>query len=498
MKAEFPCAPIINVQSSDMEKELQQLNPILSDFIKTAAKNTGTPIDSWLIPKIQKYLPEKTPEEIQQMTEEIISTLKTASEKQASLTSAIANGRSKESWFASEIKQYTSHMSTQESMEYVKSLDQALTDANEALHNTFITQTGSINQNPNLDGYLAEQWHAQTFNLNAAAKGSQYHAEVKEPPAGTAYGKNSVDLSIKNKIGHEVRRYQAKFCKDAAATNRAFRSGDYRGQRKLVPADQAERISNSSDVIKAPDGTTSNPLTKRQALELRDAAQNKKWQDLTWSEYKLKDVSIGIGKQAGLAAVQGAAVGTGIYMVQKIFNGEKIDADELVENAIRNGTDTGIKAAAASALKVGIEKNIISFIPKGTPISILANIANIAVENVKILAKIASGELSFKDGLDKMQQVIVSAVAGMATSAEGAAIGAAIGTALGPIGTVVGGAIGGMIGYIAGSKIGEVIVKTAQKIRDISKTIVTKVYDYGKSIVSSTYDLLCSAWDTFF
>lgn len=480
-------------RSTVPEEEFQQLKPILIDFIKTAAKNQDKPIETWLIPKMQEQLPEKTPEEIRQITEELLSAIKITEEKQASLTAAVANGRSKESWFASEIRQYASHMSTQASMEYVKSLDQALTNANEALRGTFTTQTGAINQNPNLDGYLAEQWHAQTFNLNAEAQGSPYFAEVKEPPPGSAYGKNSVDIVIKDQTGHEVRRYQAKYCKTADATNRALHAGNYRGQRKLVPADQKEYIPNSSDVIEAPDGTTSEPLTKRKAMKLRDSAQNQKWQNLTWNEYNMKDVAIGIGKQAGFSALQGAAAGTGIYVAQKIFNGEDIDKDELLECAIRSGADTGIKVAAASALKVGVEKNIISGIPKSTPLSTLANIANIAVENGKTLIKVASGELTVREGLDKMQQTTVSTVAGIAASTKGAALGAAIGTVLGPIGTCIGGAIGGTIGYIVGSKTGEIITKTAQKIRDVAKTAVKEtakaVWNVGKSVVSG----VCSA-----
>lgn len=478
------------------EEDFRALKPILVDFVKTAAENQDKEVESWLIPKMQEQLPDKKPEEIRQMAEEIITTLKTAEEKQAALEAAVANGRTKESWFASEIKQYTSYMSTQESVEYLKNLDNALTSANAALHNTFMTQAGEISQNPSLDGYIAEQWHAQTFNLKAAATGSPYRAEVKEPPQGAAYGKNSVDIVIKDEAGHEVRRYQSKYCKDADATNRAFNEGDYRGQRKLVPSEQVEDVPNSSTVIEAPDGTTSEPLSKRRAMEMRDEAQSGKWNDLNWNEYKTKDVAIGIGKQAGFAAIQGAAIGTGMYVVQKMWDGEEVDGDEVVEKAVETGADFGIKAAAAGALKVGVEKNVITFIPKGTPISTLANIAHVAVENVKVLGKVASGELTLKEGLDKMQEVTVSTVAGIAASTKGAAIGAAVGTVFGPVGTVVGGVVGGTIGYIAGSKVGEVVVKTAQKVRDaavdVVKTTAKAAAKVGKAVVSGVGSVISS------
>ncbi len=47
--------------------------------------------------------------------------------------------------------------------------------------------------------------------------------------------KNSVDLVIVDGEGKIVRKYQSKYFKDAKATEKAFKHGDYRGQRKLVP-----------------------------------------------------------------------------------------------------------------------------------------------------------------------------------------------------------------------------------------------------------------------
>ena len=41
------------------------------------------------------------------------------------------NGRSKESWFASEAQKATSNMSAQESCQYLNGLDKAVCDANE-------------------------------------------------------------------------------------------------------------------------------------------------------------------------------------------------------------------------------------------------------------------------------------------------------------------------------------------------------------------------------
>lgn len=448
--------------------EAQALKPIQKKFMESYLEHRDSmPVDEWLRTEMAENLPDRSAEEIAQMSNEIIATLKVQEEKKASLEKAVANGRSKESWFASEMKSATSYMSSQEASQYLRGLDEALANANESLYRTIHTQAGVISQNPHLDGFIAEQYHAQTFNLNAEATGSPFRAKVLEP-TGNGYAKNSVDIVIVDEGGHIVRRYQSKYCKDAEATARAFEHGDYRGQQKLVPEGQEQDIAKKvTTVIEAPDGTSSTPLSKERAQELQEEAQSGKWNDLNWNEYKTKDLAIGIGKQAGQAALMGAAIGVGFDVAQKVWNGEEIKGEELVETAVVSGADFGVKAAAAGALKVGAENGIIKVIPKGTPAGTIANIAYVAVENVKVVGKMATGELTVKEGLEKMEQTTVATVAGIAASTKGTAIGAAVGSVFGPVGTVVGGFIGGTIGYMAGSKVGEIMVKGAQKVRKI-------------------------------
>lgn len=466
--------------------EAEALKPIQKKFMISYLVNKDKmPIDQWLRSEMSDSLPEYSSKEIEKISDDIIVTLKMQEEKKCSLEKAIQNGRSKESWFASEAKVATSHMSAQEASKYLQNLDKALKWANSSLEYTIRTQagTGPISQNPNLDGFIAEQYHAQTFNLNAEATGSQYRAKVIEP-AGKGYAKNSVDIVIVDGNGKTVKRYQSKYGKDASATAKAFEHGDYRGQQKLVPEGQnADIAKKTTTVLEAPDGTTSNSLTKSQAKEFQNEAQSGKWNDLNWNEYHAKDLAIGIGKQAGQAAIMGAAIGVGFDVAQKVWNGEEIDGAEIVETAIVSGADFGVKAAVAGALKVGAEKNIVTAIPKGTSAETIANVVHVAVENVKVIGKMAQGELSVREGLDKMEEVTVSAVAGIALSAKGAikgeAIGSAIGTVFGPVGTAVGGFIGGTIGYMAGSKVGKTVVKGAQKIREKTREAVRTV---GKTV----------------
>lgn len=468
-----------------VDEECKAIKPIIEEFVRSYATNPKEPIESWLVPKLQEQLSEKSRDEIVAMVDEIIVTIKVNEEKKASLDEAIACGRSKESWFTYETKRSTSAISTQETAKYLAGLDNALQQANESLYRTITTQAGAVNRNPRLDGFIAEQYHAQTFNLNAEASGSPYRAKVLEPN-GNRYAKNSVDIVIVDGEGKVVRRYQSKYCKDAKATEQAFKHGDYRGQQKLVPKGQDDYINKkTTTVLEAPDGTTSNPLKKSKAEQMRDEAQSGNWNDLNWNEYATKDLAIGIGKQAGYAALQGAVIGVGFDVAQKLWNDEAIETEEVVETAIITGVDFGVKAAAAGALKVGVEKEIIKVIPKGTPASTIANIAYVAIENVKVLEKMATGELTMKEGIEKLEQTTVSTTAGLMAMGKGAAIGSALGTVFGPIGAAVGGFIGGTIGYMGGSKVGENAVKCSQKVRDGAMKVVKTVASGVKNVASS-------------
>ena len=477
------------------EEEAKGVSKIQRDFLESyAASKDKMPVEEWLPQELQKQLPEKTSEEIEEMSTEIISSLKVTGDMKVSQQKAIAAGRSKDSWFASTILQSTSQMSAQESARYLQNLDDAVKNANAAMHETITTKgSGYItpSMNPNLDGFIAEQHHVNSFNMNAAAKGSGLRAEVQPLKPGETYTKNGFDVIIKDASGKRIHQYQMKYGATAEDTIRMINSGNYNNQTLVVPEEQVaavqEAFPNKTVTSTIGDGdVSSKPLTKEQAKELQEKAQTGNFMDADWNDYVAKDIAIGIGKQTGYACLQGAAVGAGMAIATKVWNGEPIDGEEVIETAIVSGADFGVKTATAGALKAASEKGILKVIPKGTKGSTFANIAFVAIENVKVLGKVATGELTAKEGLDAMEQTTASCVAGIAASTKGASIGATIGSVLGPVGTAVGGFIGGTIGYMAGSKVAQTVVKGVQKVRDKAVEIVKSI---GSAVVSGVKSL---------
>lgn len=468
-------------------EEANEVSKLEREFLESYIANKDkVQIDEWLPCELKKHLPQKSEEEIQEMSSELIDSLNVTEEMKASQQKAIASGRSKDSWLASTIMQSTSNMSVQESAKYLQGLDDAVKKANEAMHDAITTKAGLPNQNMNLDGFIAEQHHVNSYNMKAQATGGNLHAEVLKPKPGETYGKNSVDIVLKDANGKIVSRYQAKYGATAEDTIRMIKNGDYRGQQLIVPAEQVEDVQKAfpgrkvSSTIGEGD-VTSTPLGKGDAKEMQEKAQNGNFMDADWNDYAAKDIALGIGKQVGFACLQGAAVSAGMSIATKVWHGEPIDGEEVLVTAIESGADFGVKTAAAGALKAASEKGILKVIPKGTSASTFASIAFVAVEDVKVLKKVATGELTAREGIDVMEQTTGSCVAGMVASAKGASIGASIGTVLGPVGAAVGGFVGGTIGYIAGSTVGKLIVKGVQKIRDKAIEGIKKV---AKGVVS--------------
>ena len=200
-----------------------------------------------------------------------------------------------------------------------------------------------------------------------------------------------VDIVIKDKNGKIVRRYQSKYCENSKLTERAFDSGDYRGQRKLVPSEQAGDLSEKkkcTDHIEAPDGTSSTLCHRRRQKKFRvmqrPKAIGKSGTEIPSAQ---KIWQMGIGKNVAMAGAIGAAAGVGFDIVDKLASGQEIDPQKEVETAVKSGGDFMVKPRAAAALKVGSEKGILTLISTGTPMSTLTNIAYVGVGTAKTCAQ---------------------------------------------------------------------------------------------------------------
>lgn len=463
------------------EHEAKSVIKMFRDFLKLyKGKDAEMSDQQWLEMLFRRELPELKEEEIKQESEQIVTAIKRFDENLASCNEAAQNGISKESWLADKLQESSVGMSVNEYGKTLAQIDKALYEKNMELANALSrSKDGNIMMSPNLDGNIAEHMIADSAKLSAVLQGKNVSVEVLNSHAA-----NSVDVRAKNLDTGEWQNYQLKFGKDAKATIDLLERGNYNNQRIIVPSEQLEEVQahfqakgsskTITDHIEAW-GAKGKSFTKEDMKALQENAQSQNAAPAhDWSHYQTKDLALNIGKNAGVMGILSAAVTTGFHVISKIFKGEKIDKDELVENAIKTGVDTSVKTVAAGTLTVAVKKGILKCISKATPAGVIANIACVGIENVKVLAKVASGELSVTKGIDQMGRVTTSTVGGLCGMAKGAAVGAGIGAAVPILGAplaAVGGLVGGMVGYFAGSKVGDVVYEAAKKVADGAKTV---------------------------
>ncbi len=497
----------MNTNEIISKKNTEELNLIVRDFLKAYSENPDASVEVRLKPVFKKHLPDKSDEEINGYISDLNEALEITEQKKQELSDALNTGSTRESWLSNEIRNAAAAMDESDKAQYYKELDQAVEKANTEMSRTIFKKDGAVNQNPNLDGFIAEQSLANSFNANAASAGENLRAEVLKPDV---YGKNSVDIVLKDPTGKIVQRYQAKFGKDAEATIKLIKDGNYNNQRLLVPADQVEAVQkafpNKTVTSVISNGKiSSESFTKEQVKQLQKEAQDNNYSKDDWNSLNEREIGKHIASDICTTGLMGMAFGAGTELFDQIINDEDVDMEKVVEKGLETGADFGIKQAVASGIKVGVEKDIINIIPKGTPMATIANIAFVAVENVKILGKVAKGKLSTKEGVQKCIDTTASVTAGLIGASEGAAVGASVGAAIGasinvalaPAGAIVGKIVGGAIGYAGGSKLGQAVVAGAKKMANEAFTTLKSFAKGAAKVVGKAANKVFSAINNF-
>lgn len=477
------------------EKEAKTVKEMFKRYLKSYKEKDPSMTDKeWLEWLFKTELPETTAKEATADAKEIVESIHTFDDNLESINEAAKQGISKENWLADKIQEASVGMSVQEYGHRLQAFDDILHVKNAELADALtVAGDGEIrrmNMNPNLDGILAENMIAKTTELSGFAQGKNIRVDILQ-----SNNANSVDVRAINLDTGKYQNYQLKFGKDAAHTIKYIEEGNYNNQQIIVPSEQLEEIQahfkakgsekTISDHIDAW-GAEGKKFTKEDLKEIQRSAQEDGiMPTMDYSHYQTKDLAISIGKNASTMALQAAAVTTGLTVAGKIFKGENVEPDELVDIAIKTGADTSIKTVTAGTLQVAIRKGIIKFIPKATPAGVIANIACVGIENIKVLGKIASGELTLTKGLDQMGRTTTSMIGGLWGMAKGAAIGAKLTgwiPVVGPALAVVTGFVGGMVGYFGGSKIGDAIYSAGKKVAGAAKTVAKAAWNGIKSV----------------
>ena len=537
---------MLSLRGSRKRKTEQIIQKFLRSYAENEKSQDKKDLKTWLVFELQNELPNKKVEDIEKIATELISgieiyyTKKKEVEKYQSLgiTNGDYVGNEILEKVANEIEeaeivdtkeiiedmkevsnilsQYNEAMiyetaaikepqlvanvlSTKFVNNYIDTVNTAIDNANKTIIESVTTKAGTINQNPNLDGFIFEEHHAGTFNIDASVKQKSYHAEALKPELGETYGKNSIDIVIEDS-GKYVKKYSAKAYKNANETAKSFYDKitgyKYKFQSKLVPTGQTREIVNSVDKIKF-DNVESKGITKTEIKNIQSELQsgNKKTDIFSFK----KDVNtISISKQIGKQAMVNGTMGLGIGMVANIganiITGKGVEAEEVIEAGIKTGASMGMATAVAGGIRVAVEKKVIPTVFS----RILTNntIGAVAVASMDIVGtafKLGSGEITLGKAVKDIGKSVGAAYGAIVASGWGYAGGMAIagmiglGT-IGAVGTILGVGVAVVAGAVCATVGSKVAGAIASGIGAVAETIVdgaVGIVKAGKEVVKS-------------
>ena len=388
---------------------------------------------------------------------------------------------------------------------YVDNVNSAICKSNEEILSALTTKTGEISQNPNLDGFIFEEHHAGTFNIDAAVKEENYYAKALKPELGETYGKNSVDMTIEDS-SKIVRKYQAKAYKNANETAKSFydrqQGYKYKFQSKLVPSDQTGEIPNSVDKLKFGEVESKN-ISKEEIKNIQEKYQSGDKEAVKFNFEKDVDtlaISKQLGKQAVINGTMGIGIGMALDVGTKLVSGEEVEVAEVIETGVKTGTSMGLSTAVAGGIRVAVEKNVVPKVLTGVLAnnSVVGAVAASSVDMIGTAFKLGSGEINLGEATKRVGTSVGSAYGAIiaANWGYGAAMAAIVGLGtIGAVGTIIGVGVAltaGAVCGIVGSKVGGAIAKG---IGEISKPIVNGAVEIVKAGVNVVKSVAKGVWE---
>lgn len=529
---------------------------IIKKFLKSYAENEKSQdkkdLKTWLISELQNELPNKKEEDIEKIATELITGIEIYYKKKKEVEKYQSVGITNGDYIGNEILEKVADeieeaeiIDTKEVIEdmkeasnilsqynetiiyetaaikepqlvanvlsansvnnYVDSVNTAIDNANKTMMESVTTKVGVINQNPNLDGFIFEEYHAGTFNIDAAVKQKSYHAEALKPELGETYGKNSIDLIIEDTDKY-VKKYSAKAYKNANESAKAFYDKvtgyKYKFQSKLVPTDQTGDIANSVDKIKF-NNVESKGITKAEIKDIQKNLQSgNKTGDILNFKKDVNSISISkqIGKQAMLNGTMGVGIGMAANIGVNLITGKEVEAEEVIEAGIKTGASMGMATAVAGGIRVAVEKKVIPTVfSRMLTNNTIGAIAAASMDIIGTAFKLGSGEISLGQAVKDVGSSISAGYGAIISSGIGFSGGMALATTIGlgtigTVGTILTGGLALAAGAVCGVVGSNIALKIANGLGKITEKVVDKAVDIVKSGVNKVKNTVSSAW----
>ena len=376
-------------------------------------------------------------------------------------------------------KNFLDGMNKTQICSYFMDLQNKVEKINIALRESSLAiSTGVISKNPQLHGFLFEKIHVYTFNVKAALAHKNFRAFVL-PIDGGGFGKNSVDIVIKNtKTGKILKKYQAKCCATAEATIQAFLHGNYRNQRYLVAKGQVDDVKKACSASKsvtdsiAYGGISSTPQQYSKVKEIQNALQSGDFSKIDLSMFTNKElILVGVQHVGKTVAVDAIFRTLLIAFDQVVLGSNKNVKDEIKENVAEVAWDApklGCTDAVSMAFAKNVEKlpELLQKIPKDQITPVSYELCSVVIDVIRVGLMYSNGECSEIEAYSKVIQSVIKT----ACAITGGAIAGALSE--GSL-SVVGSIVGRICGEVIVAKIGdENFIKAAKGIKALKDNVV--------------------------
>lgn len=261
---------------------------------------------------------------------------------------------------------------------------------------------------------VAEQQIIDDFNILAWADGAQYEAVIDQPTEDSVYGTKLFDIAIIDKqTGEKLESYQVIYGNTLQETIDLVNEATAAGQTIIVPADMVEEVRKACPFKEISDhiGGTGRVPTEGEPLRLEDAQSYLKKKLPEMAEQFISNPQDFIKGFADSAFTSGVLSAGLKHSFEKLAANEEVEdfnASDLVEKALLSKDSNGLKMAVAGALASAAHKKLIDSLPAYTPPSVIANIASVGIENVKVFAQVEQGDISVEEGIEQIGNTTVA------------------------------------------------------------------------------------------
>jgi len=481
-----------------MQKHDNQLTQIFRDFLQSYfEKGAAVSDQEWLKGKLQEAGLELNEEDLEKYTEDLVGSVQSFSESVRSLEQSKAEGKTADEWLKEKIKE----SGEEASIEDIQQANASLSQANERVLRNLKAEENGQTVNTSIADITVEQKLIDDFNEKALDEGDRYEAVVDKPAEDSVYGRNLFDVAILDKkTGDKLESYQVIYGADLEETIELVEKATSAGQTIIVPEGMVEEVQKACPFKDIADhiGGTGRVTVESEALSLAETEEILQEETKPFISKLLTNPEESIKEFTDTAFTTGVLSAGFTEGLERLANNQEVEefkAGALLEQTLLSENNDGLKTVAAGALATAVHKGLVTALPKNVPPMVVANIASVGVENVKVLSRVAEGKLTMDEGLEHMGNMNIAmgfefiwnkyAVPGASMFLRAIPI-------VGPL--ISNTVIAGEILKFVKTPIKELVVEGVKTIVPAVKSVAKKLYNTAKSVVNTIKETLFSWW----